>query len=650
MNTRIIKKMMPLILFVVAAVLWMKDGYYYTDEHGFNMPLLVFTVFTFICCILMSVRSKKIIVLEKHEKLFTQGAMVFITIMAMTATLVLTYNGDGGFQHFMLSMRGNHGIYFITTGGLFFVLVHFIFLLTNNLVLTSDIIMAIAVVFDAVNYYLILFRQIPFMPWDIYNIGTAQTVAGNYEINCFPEFVIAILILLISHYAVGLVDYNVKYLEKKRIITELLIVVIGITAYFGVIDPRVDVPEYASMFSYGTYGSWSSFIKYVEKMRLTEPEGYSVEEIEKVLNSQTKIEESSGVHPTNIIMIMDEAYSDLSFIGDGVIGEGYSPFIENLTENTVRGNVYVDTIGGGTANTEFMALTGCSMRYLSGYPYQNLIKRDINSIAREMSGLGYKTLAHHPHLKSNYNRIFVYPKFGFDIFTGIDEAGYDMDQDIYRVFVSDEADFRYIEGLIGNENGKTFMHNVTIQNHGGYTLGEGMDFDYQKDLSEYGDFPNTEVYLGCVGLTDDAVRNLINYYSNEKEPTMICFFGDHQPQLEDEFYELQYGKPLEDLTEQERQQMYVTPFFIWANYDIEEEYIDKMSANYLGMYLMKTAGLELSEYQTYLYNLYKKYPVISSMGVYDSAGNYYGSDSDIDQNKDLIIYRNMIYYVLKDQK
>ena len=190
MNTRIIKKMMPLILFVVAAVLWMKDGYYYTDEHGFNMPLLVFTVFTFICCILMSVRSKKIIVLEKHEKLFTQGAMVFITIMAMTATL-------GGFQHFMLSMRGNHGIYFITTGGLFFVLVHFIFLLTNNLVLTSDIIMAIAVVFDAVNYYLILFRQIPFMPWDIYNIGTAQTVAGNYEINCFPEFVIVILILLI---------------------------------------------------------------------------------------------------------------------------------------------------------------------------------------------------------------------------------------------------------------------------------------------------------------------------------------------------------------------------------------------------------------------------------------------------------------------
>jgi phosphoglycerol transferase MdoB-like AlkP superfamily enzyme len=128
----------------------------------------------------------------------------------------------------------------------------------------------------------------------------------------------------------------------------------------------------------------------------------------------------------------------------------------------------VDTIGGGTANTEFMALTRCSMRYLSGYPYQNLIKRDINSIAREMSGLGYKTLAHHPHLKSNYNRIFVYPKFGFDIFTGIDEAGYDMDQDVYRVFVSDEADFRYIEGLIGNENGKTFSRLFEIRHSGDY--------------------------------------------------------------------------------------------------------------------------------------------------------------------------------------
>ena len=47
-------------------------------------------------------------------------------------------------------------------------------------------------------------------------------------------------------------------------------------------------------------------------------------------------------------------------------------------------------------------------------------------------------------------------------------------------------------------------------------------------------------------------------------------FGDHQPKLPDSFYELLYGKSLNNLSLKELQKKYKVPFIIWANYDIDE--------------------------------------------------------------------------------
>lgn len=45
------------------------------------------------------------------------------------------------------------------------------------------------------------------------------------------------------------------------------------------------------------------------------------------------------------------------------------------------------------------------------------------------------------------------------------------------------------------------------------------------------------------------------------------------------------GKSLDKLSEEEQQSRYETPFIIWANYDIPEATVDKMSANYLSTLL-----------------------------------------------------------------
>ena len=92
---------------------------------------------------------------------------------------------------------------------------------------------------------------------------------------------------------------------------------------------------------------------------------------------------------------------------------------------------------------------------------------------------------------------------------------------------------------------------------------------------------------------------------------------------------------------------YRTPFIIWANYDIKEKTIDKMSANYLSAYVMNEAGLETSPYQKFLLKLRKKLPVLTAMGCFDKNGKYYESAlespySDMVKEYQILQYNNLI--------
>ena len=112
-------------------------------------------------------------------------------------------------------------------------------------------------------------------------------------------------------------------------------------------------------------------------------------------------------------------------------------------------------------------------------------------------------------------------------------------------------------------------------------------------------------------------------------------------------YDLVYYKDGEEVARNE----YFTSFgilpghkdLIWANYDIKEETIDKMSANYLTAYVMTEAGLETSDYQKFLMDLYQKLPVISLMGCYDKNGNYYESATD-SPYKDMVSEYKILQY------
>ena len=113
---------------------------------------------------------------------------------------------------------------------------------------------------------------------------------------------------------------------------------------------------------------------------------------------------------------MNEAFSDLSVLGEFETNTDYMPYIHSLTDNTKKGWLYMSVKGGNTANSEFEFLTGSSLYWLpvGSVAYQQYIRKDLPGLADQLGREGYRTIAMHPYYSSGWNRPKVYSLMHFD--------------------------------------------------------------------------------------------------------------------------------------------------------------------------------------------------------------------------------------------
>lgn len=529
--------------------------------------------------------------------------------------------------------------------------------------LRTETILGIAL--SIANYYVISFRGSPVVPWDLMSLGTAASVAGGYDYTLPPRQIALILLMLFLAFTEC---YAKIHISRKKILLRAGSAVISIACMAGIgwmVQDDAMVSElqlYPFLFTptvmYERNGFAVTFLMDVQYLKVEKPEGYSVEKAKKLLENEDGLEwmaydqrnnfgeefanqkETTDQLP-NVIVIMDEAFSDLGVLSDETlpVNEDYMPFIHSLqqgAENTQTGYLNVSVKGGNTANTEFEFLTGDTMAFLpaGSIPYQQYITKDTPSMASYLKSLGYGTYAMHPYYASGWNRDKIYPLLGFDSFySSTDFYGSTYE----RGYIDDSSCVDKIIETYEKKDAGTpaFIFNVTMQNHSPYTDGyqnlQGnvtVDGTVSAQLSEY---------LTLVKLSDAALEKLIDYFETQDEPTVIVFFGDHQPTdaVVEPIWNLE-GKSSSDLTEEENQLRYKVPYVIWANYDIDEAVNQESSANYLGAQMMEAAGIPLSDYQNYLLEQKKEMPLISTQHTEAE-----GSDAWLN-------YQTLQYYLLFD--
>ena len=492
-------------------------------------------------------------------------------------------------------------------------------------------------VIGVAEYYVLEFRGSPLHPADLLSIGTAGEVSSAYKFD-LPISMCAAFFLMLTVFAVEHKIRFVRYTGKQRIVW-LCVLAVLTAGGFGYLQsqPILSTGKNGGFFwnltsSYEKYGYFLATYIYENYQKVEKPEGYSAEAVEQLMMELIQEQtEKSGQLP-NIIAIMNESFTDFASVDGIQTSKPLLPFIDSLQENTVKGNLYVPVFGGGTANTEFEFLTGSTMRFLptGSTPYQAYVKRELPSLASYLKQYGYETLACHFASGSNWNRDQVYPLLGFDTFLTDTDVG---ELEELHGYPSDQADYeevcrQYEAWKASGTSEHFFCFNVTIQNHGGYLSGYRSEDAPQYTGGQTSD--DVEEYLSLLRESDRAFEQLVNYFEQEEEPTVILMFGDHWPRLNNAFINSKANQADTENKLEKNQNKYVTPFVIWANYNIEETQIEKLSANYLAAELLQVAGVPVNAYQNFLLNLSEEVPVIDTLGFIQSDGLYADSGEMLD--------------------
>ncbi len=508
------------------------------------------------------------------------------------------------------------------------------------------------------NYLVYLFRGNPIIPSDLLAWQTGMSVASNYQVSFTTGFIIA-TIMMYTIMVIGskFDDEQVRVSVAGRMVgvsfySLFTAVIFLLFFHTDIIKSQIRVIDFfAPKYTYGTYGTAFGFVANVEAMEVEEPEGYTTDIVRELLSEAEKnsvLSKSETVKP-NIVVIMNEAFSDPRMFGDYQTNISFLPNIDSLEGNTIKGTMYTSVFGGATSDTEYEFLTGNSMAVmpLNSVPYQQFITNSTNSLAATLKEQGYYNIAIHPYEPSGYKRDIVYPLLGFDEFLSKEDF---QNPQMIRSYISDRESFKkIIEQYERKGNQPLFIFNVTMQNHGGYSEESLFDEKNTVRLTQLPGYAQVEQYLSLLRETDKAFRTLVDYFSKEEEPTIILMFGDHQPVVYSELHNLMETKSLMTLTQRDKSR-YGVPFIMWANYDINEEDMDNISANYLSSYLLKTAGLAGTAYNEYLLQLQKDMPVINAHFYITKEGDCYPLSETTAYSKRLKEYQAVGYNNALDDK
>ena len=485
--------------------------------------------------------------------------------------------------------------------------------------------LGVSYLYNAISFIIYSFRGSPLMPTDFMAIGTAMGVASQYKFNLKYEM-IAGTTLAIVHFMLAF-KFPIKMdLKKKRWIVHISGLVAGVlmVLYVTNVDYSVwDVSVFSQRNANRDHGSAVGFYVNATKMGLEEKNNYSPMTVNDRLSAYDELAVDIEDKP-NVIVIMNESFSDLRTVGDFKTNQEFLPYFNSLSKNVIKGTTLVSPFGGMTCNSEYEFLTGMNTGLFSSptIPYMHIIDSKVPySLTSHMENLGYKSLAIHPYYAKGWQRNVIYDYLGFDDFISIEDFEVLNEENEYlRKYISDRCNYRTLLNQLysKDKDDKMFIFNITMQNHGGFDYE-----DFEADVlieNMNGVYPKTEQYLSCVRQSDIALQELLTELENYDEPVVVALFGDHQPAVEDEFFEELYGKSLDDITSEEQTRMYTTPFMIWANYDIKEADGVRTSPCFLSNKVMEIAGLPKSRVQMYLDDLQKDVMQLNPFGYYDNDG------------------------------
>jgi len=349
------------------------------------------------------------------------------------------------------------------------------------------------------------------------------------------------------------------------------------------------------------------------------PPGYDAATMQRVVDRYAAVarrinrtRDPHRVDDLNVVLVLSESFSDPTRLRGVGLEQDPIPFTHRLMRSTTSGRMLANSIGGGTANMEFEALTGMSMAQLPSrlrVPYQMVVPDHAGfpSAVRWFEAQRHRTVAIHPFSTEMYRRREVYRSFGFDDFV-YDERMHDQTRLGHDGYISDAAAFNELHRQLVDSEQPLLVNLVTMQNH--------VPYDGRYDDPVHVTGPDGETLDGIGhyvrGLThsDTALRTLIGRLERLDEPTVLVLYGDHLPGT--------YPEQVDTLNG--RRAMRETPYLVWSNLPGRTEGPPLTSPAHFVDLALQRARAAVPPYYALLQQLREEVPAMDAGMMVDAAG------------------------------
>lgn len=543
-------------------------------------------------------------------------------------------------------------------------------MLFNRFWTASIVILAVGIIVAAIEHFKVEIRYEAILPADLgflgSNAGNMLTFipAGAHVtiLVALGAFAVLLALILVLRHFDGRKGRMIRTDNLSLNLTSRLILLLLPILVFALYCIHVSTTDsLANKFSRAlgdTPSMWDSvydaqrngplvaFTRQLNPKIMDKPSNYSEETMKKVAARYQKEAETINASRTNnltdstVVYVLSESFSDPSRVPGLKTNKDSMPNIRKIKAGTTSGLMLSSGYGGGTANLEYMGLSGLSMANFESSlssPYQQLVpSQHWTPTINQLWGAPVNSLGYHPYESSMYSRATNYKKFGFSHFytlTGPDVIKY-QDKIDESPYVSDKSS--YDSALEGIKSGKTnkFIQIITMQNHMPYhewyenndytaesTTGTPLGDDEQQSI---------ETYQKGVEITDQATQEFLNELDALDKPVTVVFYGDHLPGI--------YSSASED--DNNSLALHLTDYFIWSNKASSSQGNKASDAAYSSpnFFVAQAAdhmNAKVSPYLAFLTEMHSKIaamepPVVNKIQGWDRIPE--GQNSYLDQN------------------
>jgi len=455
------------------------------------------------------------------------------------------------------------------------------------------LILTLWLILGITNGILLIYRITPFTGPDLYLITEALKIITVYMSGAMITVIIigtiivlALLVLLWKK--APLYEKKVKYKTNIPLVIMMCIALWGATNI--ALSHRVLSSYFGNIaFAYEDYGFAYCLTTTIFNTGISTPYQYSEKSIERLL--RTKERENSQERP-NIIFLQLESFFDPYLVEYLELSQDPIPTFRQLSETYSSGYFRVPSVGAGTANTEFETITGMSL-YSFGpgeYPYKTILKKTTcESMAYNLTELGYTTHAIHNNEADFYDRNYVFSQLGFHTFTSAEYM--DLREFTKIGWAKDKILLSQIMYALESTPEQDYIYTISVQGHGEYPTETNEDRSQIRALGieDVGKKNAWEYYVNQLYEMDQFVNELVQALAEFDEEVVLVIYGDHLPTLDLEVKDLK------------NRYLFQTSYVIWDNIGLPIKH-QNLSAYQIGAEVLDQLDLQIGTVFTYHQN------------------------------------------------